>query len=143
MRYAQTGIRGYVPPGGACMGHRYEDRPDKGSERMSVDCVRCDPHLAKDPLWASSPSEVPLTDREAKAAEASKATFDAVAAQAVAGLAAAMAGGGLNLAQMAAAVAPASAAALPAPVPDAAAAKKAAPRARKSAAANPSVNPSA
>lgn len=136
MRYAQTGIRGYVPPGGACMGHRYEDRPDQGSERMSVDCERCEPHLAKDPLWASEPSQVPLTDREQKAADASKATFDAVAAQAVAGLAAAFAQGGLNVAQLAGSVAPGAAAALPAEAP--AAAKTTAPRARKSTAAKTS-----
>ncbi len=117
MKYAQTGIRGYVPPGGACTGHRYEDRPDKDEERMSVDCVRCEPHLAGDPLWASTASEVPLTDKEQKAADASKATFDAVAAQAVAGLAAAFAQGGLNVAGLAATVAPGAAAALPAAAP--------------------------
>lgn len=132
MKYAQTGIRSYVPPGGACMGHRYEDRPDKGEERMSVECERCEPHLAGDPLWAGSPSEVPLTDKEQKAVDASKATFDAVAAQAVAGLAAAFAQGGLNVAQLATAVAPGAAAALPAA--PAAAAKGASGRARKSAA---------
>lgn len=134
MRYAQTGIRGYVPPGGACMGHRYEDRPDQGSALMSVDCVRCEPHLARDPLWAGAPSEVPLTDREQKAAEASKATFDAVAAQSVAALAAALAGGGLNVAQVAQAVAPAAAAALPGAAPAAAAPVKKAARPRKTAA---------
>lgn len=137
MRYAQTGIRGYVPPAGACMGHRYEDRPDQASELMSVDCERCEPHLAKDPLWASAPSEVPLTDREQKAAEASKATFDAVAAQAVAGLAAAFAQGGLNMAQVASQVAPAAAAALPGVAANAAqAAAKKAPRPRKTAASS-------
>jgi hypothetical protein len=138
MRYAQTGIHSYVPPGGACTGHRYEDRPDRDNERMSVDCERCEPHLAKDPLWASSPSEVPLTDREQKAAEASKSTFDAVAAQAVAGLAAAFAQGGLNLAQVASSVAPAAAAALPGGGADAAsgAARKAS-RPRKTAAKTP------
>jgi hypothetical protein len=129
MKYAQTGIRGYVPPGGACIGHRYEDRPDQDDERMSVDCERCEPHLAGDPLWASTPSEVPLTDKEQKAADASKATFDAVAAQAVAGLAAAFAQGGLNVAGLAATVAPGAAAALPA------AAKGAPGRARKASAA--------
>lgn len=137
MRYAQTGIRGYVPPAGACMGHRYEDRPDQGSDLMSVDCERCEPHLANDPLWASSPSEVPLTDREQKAAEASKATFDAVAAQAVAGLAAAFAQGGLNMAQVASQVAPAAASALPGGAP--APAKKAS-RPRKTAASSSSAS---
>lgn len=125
MRYAQTGIRGYVPPSGACMGHRYEDRPDRDSELMSVDCTQCEPHLARDPLWAGTPSEVPLTDKEQKAAEASRATFDAVAAQAVAGLAAAFAQGGLNMAQVASQVAPAAAAALPSAAAAAPAAKKA------------------
>jgi hypothetical protein len=122
MRYAQTGIRSYVPPGGACIGHRYEDRPDRDDEHMSVDCERCEPHLAADPLWAGEPAQVPLTDKEQKAAEASKATFDAVAAQAVAGLAAAFAQGGLNVAQLATQAAPGTA---PAPAAAAPAAKKA------------------
>jgi hypothetical protein len=134
MRYAQSGIRGYVPPGGACMGHRYEDRPDKSTDHMSVDCVRCDPHLAKDPLWATTLTEIPLTEKEKKTAESAKATFDAVAAQSVAALAAALAGGGLNIAQVASAVAPAGL--VPAPAPAAAAPAKRAPRApRKTAAA--------
>jgi hypothetical protein len=136
MRYAQTGIRGYVPPGQACAGHRYEDRPDKADPHMSVDCGRCEPFLAKDPLWAAAPSEVPLTETERRAADAAKQTFDAVAAQSVAALAAALAGGGLSLAQVAGAVAPG--AALPAaPVagaPAAAPAKRST-RGRKPAAA--------
>jgi len=137
LRYAQTGIRTYVPPGGACAGHHYDERPDQGDVHMSVDCPRCEPHLAKDPLWAGVPSEVPLTDKEQKTAEAAKSTFDAVAAQSVAALAAALAGGGLSMAQVASAVAPAA----PLPAPAAASpepAKKSATRARKAAATKPS-----
>jgi hypothetical protein len=102
MRYAQTGITSYVPPEGACRGHRFEDRPDQDDPHMSVDCAACEPHLAADPLWASAPSEVPLTVLEQRQADAAKATFDQVAAQSVAGLAALLAGGGLtNLAALA------------------------------------------
>jgi hypothetical protein len=74
MQYAQTGIGGYAPPGGACPGHRYEDRPDQADTHMSVNCPRCEPWLAKDPLWSGSPVAVPLNELEKKAA--SEATAD-------------------------------------------------------------------
>lgn len=87
MRYAQTGIAGYVPPGGACIGHRYEDRADRGDAHMSVDCPRCEPFLAADPLWAGSPSEVPLTELEKKQLEEQKSRADAVTASMMAQMA--------------------------------------------------------
>jgi hypothetical protein len=74
MQYAQTGIAGYAPPGGACAGHRYEDRPDQADRHMSVNCPRCEPWLAKDPLWSGSPATVPPNELEKKAA--SEATAD-------------------------------------------------------------------
>lgn len=136
MQYAQTGIAAFSGVAG-CAGH--SEKADAGDPHFSVHCARCEPHLAKDPLWSGSPSEVPLTDKEKKTAEAARSTFDAVAAQSVAALAAALAGGGLNVAQVAQAVAPAAASTLPGAVPVAAtaAAKKAA-RPRKAAAAQAS-----
>lgn len=132
MRYAQTGIRG-ISAVGPCPGHWEKADPD--DEHFSIDCPVHEAYLVrtKDPLWAATPAEVPLTEREQKAADASKATFDAVAAQAVAGLAAAFAQGGMSLAQVATAVAPGAAAALPSAAPTAPAGKPA--RARKTAAA--------
>lgn len=135
MKYAQTGIESYVPPGQACAGHQWEDRPDREDPHMSVDCPRCEPHLAKDPLWAGTPAQVPLTREEQDAAEAAKSTFDAIAAQSVAALAAALAGGGLNVAQVAGAVAPGGALSAAVPAAKAAAGKPAARRSRKAPAA--------
>jgi hypothetical protein len=74
MRYAQTGIRGYAPPEGACPGHAYDDRPDQGDPHMSVNCARCEPWLGKDPLWSSSPATVPLNEDEQR--EAGEAQAD-------------------------------------------------------------------
>jgi hypothetical protein len=87
MKYAQTGIRGYVPPGGVCPGHAYEDRPDQDNPHMSVNCLVCEPHLAKDPLWAATPSQVPLTELEQRQLDEQKARADAVTAQMMAQMA--------------------------------------------------------
>jgi hypothetical protein len=131
MKYAQTGINSFSGVEG-CPGHA--EKADPNDSHFSVNCIRCDPFLAKDPLWSGTPSEVPLTDREQKTSEAAKSTFDAVAAQSVAALAAQLMGNGLNVAQVASAVAPgAQLSAGPAAAP----AKKTA-RARKSVAAKTS-----
>jgi len=96
MRYAQSGIRGYAPPGGVCGGHRYEDRPDQGDPHMSVNCPRCEPWLAKDPLWAGSAVQVPLTAAEEQEAEAAKKATDSLDARQILSLVAALTAGQLG-----------------------------------------------
>jgi hypothetical protein len=105
MRYAQTGIHA-IGAVGTCRGHTETADPD--DPHFAVDCPVHEEHLVrtKDPLWAATPAEVPLTDKEQKAADAAKQTFNAVAAQSVASLATLLAGGGLNIAEAAGAVDP-------------------------------------
>lgn len=140
MRYAQTGITAFSGVNG-CPGHT--EKADLNDPHFSVQCGLCEPFLAKDPLWSGVVTEIPLTDREQKDADAAAATFNAVAAQSVAALASVLQAGGLNIAQVATAVAPGAAlgalpaaAAVPVGVPasPAAPARKAA-RARKTTAA--------
>lgn len=127
MLYAMTGVAGISGVPGCPQGHTYDQRPDKSDPHMSIACPVHEAHLkaVKDPLWAATPADVPLTETERQQAEKAKTTFDAVAAQAVAGLAAMLAGGGLNIAQLAqqaAGQAPAAVPQAPAPaVPEAAA----------------------
>lgn len=88
MLYAQTGIRAFGGANG-CRGHLYEDRADQGDPHMSIHCSPCERYLRehKDPLWAASPHEVPMTELEERTAERQKAETDAMASQGMAGLA--------------------------------------------------------
>lgn len=117
MRYAQSGIHGYIPPAGACPGHRYEDRADRSDAHMSTDCPRCEPWQAKDPLWAATAAEVPLTEAEKQETEAVKKAADSLDARQVLMFAAALASGKLGEAMTAIGMPPAQLAALGAAVP--------------------------
>lgn len=96
MQYAQTGIRGYAPPGSICPGHLYEDRPDQADPHMSVNCPRCEPHLAVDPLWAGAAALVPPTKAEEQEAESVKKAAEALDARQILMFAAALATGNLG-----------------------------------------------
>lgn len=83
MLYAMTGVAGISGVPGCPAGHRYEDRPDQSDLHMSIACGPHEAHLkkTKDPLWAATPSEVPLTAEEKRAAERQKAQADDVVAR--------------------------------------------------------------
>lgn len=80
MQYAQTGIHGFIPPRGVCRGHSYDQRADKNDPHMSVNCAVCEPFLARDPFWAPTPSQVPLTELEQRLLDEQKSRADAVTA---------------------------------------------------------------
>lgn len=65
MRYARSDVVSFSGRDG-CSGHR---RGTKDTH-LVVDCPRCDPFLAQDPLWAGTLDEVPLTAEEQRAADA-------------------------------------------------------------------------
>ena len=87
MQYAQTGIHSYLPPGGACRGHTYDQRADRNDHHMSVNCLACEPFLAADPLWAPTPALVPLTELEQRQLDEQKSRADAVTASMMAQMA--------------------------------------------------------
>ena len=80
MLYAQTGIHALSAVPG-CPGHTYEDRADKSEPRMSVHGCAHETHLrtVKDPLWAASVLDVPLTAAEQKRADEAEAERDRLA----------------------------------------------------------------
>lgn len=126
MLYAMTGVRAISALAG-CPGHTWEQRADKSDPHMSIDCPVHEAHLAKDPLWSSSPAHVPLTDSEEKAADEAKAGREKAVFENAAGTAAAIGGITQVLAGLVDAVGAmqaqqAPAAAAPAPVPPAPAA---------------------
>lgn len=92
MLYAQTGIHALSAVPG-CPGHTYEDRADKSEPRMSVHGCAHETHLrtVKDPLWASTPSAVPLNEHEQKAADEAKAGREKAVYETAAGTAQAIA----------------------------------------------------
>lgn len=72
-RYACSSVTAFVPAGGVCAGHSINDEPaDDEFPGLSVDCPVCDPILAADPFWASSPESVPLTEVEERRLERQK-----------------------------------------------------------------------
>lgn len=78
MLYAMTGVRAISGLPG-CPGHTHDQRADKSDPHMSIDCPVHEAHLAKDPLWAVSPVDVPLTAKEEKRAEEAEAERDKLA----------------------------------------------------------------
>lgn len=85
MKYARSDIQSYVPPGGVCPGHSEGADPDYHG--LSIECTACEPHLAKDPLWSSTPHTVPLTPGEQAQVDAQEREAQAVTAQFAASLA--------------------------------------------------------
>lgn len=132
MLYAMTGVAGISGVPGCPAGHRYEDRPDQSDLHMSIACGPHEAHLkkTKDPLWAATPSEVPLTAEEKRAAERQKAQADDVVARMMSQFAA-QAMAAVTAAPVTAPAAP-EAPALVSGAPEPAAAAK--PKARRSAA---------
>jgi hypothetical protein len=73
-QYAASSVTAFVPAGGVCAGHSLADKPaDPDYKYLSVDCPVCEPILADDPLWASTPGERPLTAAEEREREHLKA----------------------------------------------------------------------
>ena len=133
MLYAMTGVHALSALPG-CPGHAFEQRANRNDPHMSVSCAVHERHLAetKDPLWAPTPAQVPLTTAEEQEAEAAKKATDSLDAKQILALVAALAAGNLGNPQAPAAAPPAvpeaTAPAAGAPEPARAAVK---PRSRK------------
>jgi hypothetical protein len=97
MLYAMTGVHAQSALPG-CPGHTYEQRANLSDPHMSVSCAVHERHLAevKDPLWAPTPAQVPLTEAEKQEAEAAKKATDSLDARQILALVAALTAGNLG-----------------------------------------------
>ena len=126
MLYAMTGVHALSAIPG-CPGHAYDQRVNKSDAHMSVSCAAHERHLAetKDPLWAPTPAQVPLTEAEKQEAEAAKKATDSLDARQILSLVAALTAGQLGSPLAAvggqAPAVPAAPPAVPAAAPEAAA----------------------
>lgn len=139
MLYAMTGVRAISALPG-CPGHTYDQRADKSDPHMSISCAVHEAHLAKDPLWSSSPAHVPLSELEKKEAEEAEANRDRLATKNSADSAAVLAQTAALLAEISAklnAAPPPGAPAAPVPVAPAATAPAAVTQEPASPAARP------
>jgi hypothetical protein len=97
MLYAMTGVHAQSALPG-CPGHTYDQRANRSDPHMSISCAVHERHLAetKDPLWAPTPAQVPLTEAEKQEAEAAKKATDSLDAKQILALVAALAAGQLG-----------------------------------------------